>query len=279
LTKAGDSIANNQSVKTFEQTFSGKPLIANKTLATIFLPTPGDLSSRYNFEYSEADLTDMNKLIDFSKAAFLGGNNIGADIARQAGVSMLASVIDSLGKKLTFGMADLQTKDFIQSRTRLIPVQNWEYLFRRVNRRNFSFSFVLYPRSKVEIMNLTKIITAFKYYSHPAKLEESRYLTAPSVFDIKHLMYNGQSFKENLFISRIKPCALKSFNISYTEGGGLATLNSDLLGNKGLPSHAIFSPVGIKLEMQFSELDILTRDDFTALNEVLTGNISDKGWH
>lgn len=264
--KTIDTFKGPEGKEAFEQTFNTNPLEATKLLATIFLYAPNDVEATYKFHYQDSDLSDISRLIDLVRS-FDNNTETGTDVLKQMGVSLLDTFLDkSLSNKVITPQGQgINFKDFIQSRTKAVPLENWEYLFRRVSRRKFNFEYKLYPRSINEIKHVFSIINLLKYYAHPEKVAGSRYLNAPAVFHIEHMTFDGSSFKENLLINRIKPCALQQIDISYTEGGAaFTTLSPDMLQNTD-PTKAMKSPVGINLKLYFEEMNILTRDDLTTI--------------
>ncbi len=241
-------------VKGIVSTTTIEKQITTKPVAMINLYAPNNIETNYGFNYNEPDLTSTEKILDFvgdlSNGGELSGGSI--DTLKQLGIRFISGLINK-------EIFDLQAA--INLKTRTIPLQNFEYLFDRVQRRKFNFSFQFYPKSKTEIEHTGKIITALKYYSHPEIMEESRYLNMPSVFKIQHMYFDGQGFKENLAFNRMKFCSLDDIRINYTDTGKLSNLRVHPGDFKSHDDYTFSSPVGTAMDLSFTELELLSRSD------------------
>lgn len=132
-----------------------------------------------------------------------------------------------------------------------------ELLYSRPQFRNFSFEFMLYPRSEKEALEVQKIIRKFNHHSVPSLKSGTagQFLVPPSEFGIS-FYYNGM---ENPNIPKIKQCVLESINADYAPNGFHAYESaSDIypaLGGTGMP-------IAIRLTMNFRELELLTKEDY-----------------
>lgn len=139
-------------------------------------------------------------------------------------------------------------------------VQNpmMEVLYTSPNLREFDFSFMFYPRSEKEAVEVQNIIERFKFHQAPEIKANSGgfFLIPPSEFDIK-FMYNG---KENPNIDRISTCVLTSINVDYAKSGGFTAFevageNDPQLGRTGMPT-------GIAMSLKFKETQIITKESY-----------------
>lgn len=127
--------------------------------------------------------------------------------------------------------------------------------------RSFSFEFMFYPRSQREAVEVLEIIRKLKFHQAPEVLSSKFaggvggfFLVPPSEFDIQ-FYYNG---RENPNIPRISTCALTSMSVDYSPNGFATyeTLSSKPTeGGTGMP-------VAMRLNLQFQELEILTKSNF-----------------
>ena len=130
-----------------------------------------------------------------------------------------------------------------------------ETVFEGVDKRTFAFAFKMMPKSEAEAVNVDKIVSMFRYYMAPSfdgGDMQSRTLISPATFDIE---YHFQSGQRNDFLNRISTCVLTSCNVTY---GGERTQffrpTSSSRGKAGAP------PVETSIELQFQELEIITRE-------------------
>ena len=108
--------------------------------------------------------------------------------------------------------------------------------------RTFQFNFKLIAESAKEQIIAKDIVDLFRTYMYPEELGELA-LQYPALFKIS--FYNGED--PNLHLPKIAPCFLQTMNTNYNPTG-----NS---------YHVDGSPVEIDLELQFTETEVLTRND------------------
>lgn len=126
-----------------------------------------------------------------------------------------------------------------------------EMQFQGIGRRSFSFSFKCMPKSESEAMNVHEIAQMFRFYMAPSfdgAIGSSRTMIVPATFDIKYMFQNS----ENQFLNRISTCVLESCNVTY--GGERVQFFRPSADGRGAP------PVETAIELQFKELEIITRE-------------------
>jgi hypothetical protein len=127
------------------------------------------------------------------------------------------------------------------------PNPRKEQLFKSMEFRRFSFNYQFAPRSPEEAANVKRIINTFKFYMHPEfqnNVNKMLYLF-PSEFDIVY--YFGD--REHPHLNRISTCVLTDLQVNYAPNGQLAT-------------HPDGFPTQINVQMQFLELETLTKERF-----------------
>lgn len=127
------------------------------------------------------------------------------------------------------------------------PNPRKEQLFKSMEFRRFSFNYQFAPRTPQEAANVKRIINTFKFYMHPEfqnNVNKMLYLF-PSEFDIVY--YFGD--KEHPHLNRISTCVLTDMQVNYAPNGQLAT-------------HTDGFPTQINLNLQFLELETLTKERF-----------------
>ena len=172
----------------------------------------------------------------------VGGNMVGnkpTNFNEPATAEAVGQAAESSGQ-LGAGFTDLLLKSMGVAKNPHI-----EMVYQQTQQRQHNFIFDLIPRSQKEAVAIYNIINLFKAFAAPEVTNQSggRYLIPPAQFDIKFYFMN----KENQAIYRISTCVLNSVQYSYNPSGNWATFND------GVPLH-------IRLELSFTEVDVLTRE-------------------
>jgi len=175
-----------------------------------------------------------------------------------------------LGKNMTPFLAaalqDPQLKALATGAFGTVVNPQLEMIYSSPQFRNFSFEFMFYPRSQREAEEVHEIIRLFKFHQAPEVLSSKFaggvggfFLVPPSEFDMQ-FYYNG---RENPNIPRISTCALTNMSVDYSPNGFVTyeTLSSKpTVGGTG-------TPVAMRLNLQFQELEILTKSNFEKSSE------------
>lgn len=98
---------------------------------------------------------------------------------------------------------------------------NLELLFSGPNLRTFSYNFKLRPRNQEESQVIKKIIKSFKKNSAPKRSPGNIFLLTPNIFTIKYVY--GVTGGDHPYMNKIKPCALRGFNVNYTPDNSYMT--------------------------------------------------------
>ena len=149
------------------------------------------------------------------------------------------------------GALQLKTPEFggFMSRTSGMAMNpRKEQLFKDVNFREFTFTYTFAPRNQDEAYKVKEIIRQFKFHAHPSlKDDGGNFLYIyPSEFDIVHYFNN----KPNNNLPRHATSILKNVSVNYAPNGHY-NVNAD-----GFPSQ-------IQLSLQFEEVALLTKKDFS----------------
>ena len=105
------------------------------------------------------------------------------------------------------------------------------------------------PKSEKEADNVDTIVRMFRFYMAPSfegGLQDRTFIV-PATFDITYMMNNG---KVNEYLNRVSTCVLTSANVTY--GGERVQFFRP--NEKGAP------PVETNIELQFQEIDLITRE-------------------
>ena len=228
-----------------------------KTKDTIALYMPDTLAFDYQQSYSNLSVTqDLGKL---GLAAQAGASTydayrktgsissaaknaapFAAELAREAGLP---------GSKVLFSALSAVTGGALAINPQL------ELIYEGTDFRSFRFSFMFYPRSKKEAVEILDIIDSFTFHQAPEILSSSfgRYLVPPSEFEIE-FRYNGGI---NPNIPKVAPCVLTSISVDYAPNGfasyeTLMSANKPERGGTGMP-------VAIRMDLSFKETRIITK--------------------
>ena len=116
---------------------------------------------------------------------------------------------------------------------------------------------MFYPRDERESREVLDIIELLQFHQAPEILEGTygRFLVPPSEFDIE-FYYNGEVNKN---IPTVSTCVLESIDVDYAPNGFAAYET----GNSNRPEKGgTGMPVGIRLDLGFKEVEILTKKYF-----------------
>ena len=125
--------------------------------------------------------------------------------------------------------------------------QNLELLFNSVSLRPFGFRWDISPRDKKEAKVVKEMFLQLKMRSSPKRLKggEMAFLSTPDVFRISY----RKGGNVHPFLNKFKICALTSVGVNYTGSGQYST-------------YADGTPVHMKLDLAFTELEPIYRDDY-----------------
>lgn len=222
---------------------------------SIALPLPAQLNASYGFDYEEVDFSGLMFLIEAKDALIDASNN--GNIEPQSGELMRklgkipSDIIDSVSSIV--GSEGAQLESALAMRTRQAANQFKEQVFKGVGRRTFSFEWSLSPRNQKDVIKIYSIVHAFKKYSHPSRTNGSLYLNFPGEFKIG--FFNKIDLNDFLF--RIGMCACTKCEVTYGGDELMFFRDFEKVVNpsiKGAPANVI------KLSLEFTELELLTRE-------------------
>ena len=247
-----------------------------RTKDTIALYMPDTLNFNYQQSYSDVSLTDAFGIpgaLAQGAAAGLDAYNDYKATGRVNLQNMSPFAVAALTSKFGGSQGPLFTA--LTSATGGVIAQNpqLELIYSKPQFRQFRFSFMFYPRSEREAREVIDIIEMFKYHQAPELLNGTygRFLVPPSEFDIQ-FMYNGQ---ENENIPKVSTCVLTAVDINYAPTGTFAAYettdsNSPTKGGTGMP-------VGIGLDLSFTETEIITKNSYNPYRRVNESQIDVSG--
>ena len=144
---------------------------------------------------------------------------------------------------------------------------NMELLFKGVQLRTFPFSFSFTPRSRDESLIVKQIINIFKRSmaakTATAASSASRgiFIQSPDIFELR-FMRGG---RPHPFLYKMKPMALKSMNVNYSDTGAFITYEDS-------------TPVKMSMNLSFTELNPIYFDDYFEDGNTLPDNNTGVGY-
>ena len=254
-----------------------------RQLATsIALYMPASVAVSYGANYADTDIgigteaavaavsefaSSEGTIIDKGFASIKAAANVGIGAA----VPQLAKLGDKMGMSGISAMLNIGTG--------MVSTDRVELEFKRMSRRDFSYSFTLIPQSGQEAQTIQEIVYLFKMHMHPeyttgygdtghlqkTKMGKSlasavkketktvtksgRFFRIPDTFDIEYMAYGNK----NAYIHEISTCFLK--NISVTYGGDkfrAYDIQEGMFGEGAPPQTTV-------INLSFSEIDVLTK--------------------
>lgn len=128
---------------------------------------------------------------------------------------------------------------------------NLELLFQGPTLRTFNFNFRLTPRTRTENDVIRKIIKSFKRNMAAQRSESDLFLLTPNVYKIEYIFGGTRppsTQGPHPYMNKIKPCALRSFNVNYGPDGSYMTYPDG-----GMTCYEI--------QLQFGELEPIYADE------------------
>ena len=234
-------------------TLSVKRAPTKRISSSIALYMPAQVSLQQDAKYGEVEIGASTAAAiaaykgfqdggDFSSSAISAMGAFG-DVAAESGKEALRTALDT---------AAPGAKASMQISSGKVTNNRMEMVFEGVQRRGFSFSFKMMPKSEQEAKNVDRIVNMFRFYMAPSfegDLGSSRTFIVPATFDISYYYAEGQ---ENHFLNKVSTCVLESANVTY--GGDRVQFFRPHSDGNGAP------PVETNIELQFKELELITRE-------------------
>ena len=216
-----------------------------RTTTHIDLFMPPEIQTSYTSDWNSQELGSIGAAVD----AGMGLTNIDSwDDAKNA-LGVVANTLKDSGLRTLTSSIEAITPLAAESTRRLAQSSfanpYMEVLFNGVQNRTFSFTFKMIPRNEQEQRTISNIVNEFKFHRAPEIKYENQNNTMlfPSQFDIKFINRGG----ENDWLFKISTCALTNFTVNYSPEGQYASREDG-------------SPFATEITLEFTELEILTKD-------------------
>ena len=228
-----------------------------KIIETVILAVPGGIQDQSNANWTAETMDPMQKAA--AKAAFniigegeQGVNQAIADAksAFENGGGEMKQMVQGIFAGKAAGVGN----QVFQRGMGQIMNPNMELLFNGPSVRQFSFNFLLAPRSKKEQDQVVNIIRFFKQGMSPTKSEQNMFLKSPNTFRLRYIHRKSGEDSEHKFLTKFKECALTSTGVNYTPNNNYATF----------PDGGM---VAYQLALTFQELEPIFNNDYAKVEE------------
>lgn len=223
-----------------------------RAAGSIALYMPSQLNVSHKINYGEAEIGAM------VAGMAAGVQSMGAEggvldrLVQSAGNIKDAATAGAMARIAGLGEAAGATgaRAAVEIATGTITNNRTEMKFEGIDRRAFSFTFRLLPRSQDEAQRIQQIVSIFRASAMPEFDQTDslkRTMIAPSTFDIRYMTINenGQHF-ENPRLNRIGTSVLEGVDVKF--GGDRPQFFYD-----GQPTET-------ELTLVFKELEIMTKE-------------------
>lgn len=230
--------------------------IQQEPLKTVLLPVPENLNYNDALKWSEEEIGVKNKTLPLIGAGLISGDagDAAGGLQKMAQGGRIGVILDAL-KQMQF-----QANAVTQGMAGKIANPYAEQIFQGIGMRNFDLSWKLVPRSQSEQIKIHEMIKEIRKHALPnysgsfgssdseGQLED-RWLEVPHIFKLSWKKPKGGELTS---LPKIKPCVLKSVQVSYTPDNVWATHMVD----RSDPY-----PVAYNISLSFSETEIITGKD------------------
>ena len=245
----------------------------------IFLPIPQQISDSLSVGYSEDRINPLDAAAVSATGSLIGGdakggkqiqdlvnnfmrnpssvqinpNGIDTESLTALQTGLAAMVVNAAGRNVS-------PNALISRASGQILQSNLELLFSNVTLRSFPFVFDFAPRDEVEADEVKRIIKTIKYAMAPSNggndTKGGLLLKAPDLFTFSYM-----SGKDNHpFLNRFKVGVLTDMKVNYTASGTYATY-----------AGALKSPVHIRMQLTFKEINPVYKQDYEELGDAAPG--------
>ena len=240
--------------------FEDRPAVDTASvIGSVFLAVPGGIQDQSSANWTGESMDPMQKALAKSAFDLIGSNNIGEEISKQIGdmkknLEKGGGEMKQMIQGIFAGKAAGVGNQIFQRGQGQIMNPNMELLFNGPSLRQFSFNFLLAPRSASEQEQVVNIIRFFKQGMSPIKSEANLFLKSPNTFRLRYIHRKSGEDSEHKFLTKFKECALTSTGVNYTPNTNYATF----------PDGGM---VAYQLALTFQELEPVFNNDYAEVKE------------
>ena len=231
--------------------FEDRPAVDTASIiGSVFLAVPGGIQDQNTANWAAEQMNPLQMAA--AKAAFAGINDgldaMGKEI-KESIETAKSGLKDAIAGYFA-GQAAGVGQQVMQRGQGQVLNPNMELLFNGPSVRQFSFNFLLAPRSKTEQDQVVNIIRFFKQGMSPIKSESNLFLKSPNTFRLRYIHRQSGADSEHKFLTKFKECALTSTGVNYTPNNNYATF----------PDGGM---VAYQLTLSFQELEPIFNNDYS----------------
>ena len=234
-----------------------------KSIGTVVLPIPGGIRDQQQVSWADDKMSAAQiALSDIALSTITEGGEGFVDASGRV-IDQAGANISDIKKALSANIAGAAAgaSRLLTRQTGAIMNPNMELLFDSPQLRDFTFSFLLSPRSQKEAATIIKIIRFFKQGMSPIRSKSRLFLRSPHTFRLayKHkatqLETTGEDKDKNKpatdhkFLNKFKECAMNGFGVDYTPNGQYSTYEDG-------------SMTAYQVTMNFKEIVPIYNDDY-----------------
>jgi len=169
------------------------------------------------------------------------------DISERFGASMVSNAVQAVMKKhLNSGISSADIASTSAASLGQLANPYLTMLFRGINFRQFAFQFKFTPFVPSDAKAIFNVIQRFRANSLPTGSSGSAFLGYPQECEIQYLWQGSP----NPYLNRFKRSVCTSIDTNYTPQGMFAVMRDGF-------------PASITLNLQFTEIDLVTSNDIT----------------
>lgn len=235
---------------------NGRPDVSGGDIigGSVILPIPGGLQDQSSAGWDRATMNPLER----------AAANVALNAINRGGEGFTDSLEQEIKKALSDGGGDAKKalagyfagqaagvgEQVLQRGEGVIVNPNMELLFMGPSIRQFSFSFLLAPRSEKETTEVANIIRFFKQGMSPIRSQSALFLRTPNTFRLRYIYRGDGKDSDHKYLSKFKECALLNTTVNYTPNSNYATF----------PDGGM---VAYQLTLSFQELEPIFNDDYS----------------
>ena len=231
-----------------------------KSIGTVVLPIPGGIRDQQQVSWADDKMSAAQiALSDIALSTITEGGEGFVDASGRV-IDQAGANISDIKKALSANIAGAAAgaNRLLTRQTGAIMNPNMELLFDSPQLRDFTFSFLLSPRSQKEAATIIKIIRFFKQGMSPIRSKSRLFLRSPHTFRLayKHKATQNDKDKDtnepatdHKFLNKFKECAMNGFGVDYTPNGQYSTYEDG-------------SMTAYQVTMNFKEIVPIYNDDY-----------------
>ena len=231
-----------------------------KSIGTVVLPIPGGIRDQQQVSWADDKMSAAQiALSDIALSTITEGGQGFVDASGRV-IDQAGANISDIKKALSANIAGAAAgaNRLLTRQTGAIMNPNMELLFDSPQLRDFTFSFLLSPRSQKEAATIIKIIRFFKQGMSPIRSKSRLFLRSPHTFRLAYkyrertpslAAEKNNPATDHKFLNKFKECAMNGFGVDYTPNGQYSTYEDG-------------SMTAYQVTMNFKEIVPIYNDDY-----------------